>query len=427
MLEKLKKVLLYIIIFKFIVGLISTLGYFSHPHIIRQVDTMSVGLNYWLRWSDGVSAPSFLHNLLPGSLGGGDTPGITPMEFPLLNLFIAPWFSVGHYWGFSLSFAAVICLNFFLLYVHYKKWNEVSSEFGVASLLMGVFGVSGIYIYRIMPDFASMVFVSLACAYSFKGRSKYISFLLLSIGLLMKPTSAIVLAILFFRAGFWRNFIFRDLAWICGGLFVGALYYTKGISYLSSVSDLSGYFEVGALSPLEGLYEAFRDLHRLPKLIFKNFFSSWVILPISLMLVIYRSRIFLWIICVLALQVTTIFMIDGSHAYGHDYYFIGCSFMVCWLVVQLIQRLKLSPIFLGFCVLLVIFNVERGIYRLKPIWKSSKREKAVRLLKENPSLRSARAIQTKTANPPEKGLLFGKFQGETKPLSEDIQLELDRF
>ena len=79
-----------------------------------------------------------------------------------------------------------------------KKWNEVSSEFGVASLLMGVFGVSGIYIYRIMPDFASMVFVSLACAYSFKGRSKYISFLLLSIGLLMKPTSAIVLAILCF-------------------------------------------------------------------------------------------------------------------------------------------------------------------------------------------------------------------------------------
>ena len=197
MTDKIRKTILIILGIKFLIALISGLGYFSHPHIIRQIDTMSVGLNYWLRWSDGVAAPYFFHNFLPGSLGGGDTAGITPMEFPLLNLLIAPWFSLGHYWGFTASFMFVMCLNFGAFWWHYLEWRKVSKKMGDTALLMGMFGISSMFMMRVMPDFLSMILVSISCAYSFQNKSRLASFAFLSVGLLMKPTSAIALAVMF--------------------------------------------------------------------------------------------------------------------------------------------------------------------------------------------------------------------------------------
>jgi hypothetical protein len=411
--NKLYKIFIYLIVFKFIIGIISSFGYFTHPHIIRQIDTMSVGLNYWLRWSDGVSAPYFLHNLLPGSLGGGDTPGITPMEFPLLNLFIAPWFSVGHYWGFTLSSVMVLFLNFFLLFIHYKEWKKVSREFGMTALLMGVFGISGTYIIRVMPDFTSMIFVSIACAYNFQNKSRWASFCFLCIGLLMKPTSAISLAILFFRKKFFKDLFKKDIWWIFGGLLVGGLYYTKGISYLISVSDQSGYFKVAARSPIEGLTQSLNDFHRFPRLFLKNFFSAWVIVPITMMVFISRKKDHLKILFSILLQVLAIFMIDGSHAYNHDYYFIGCSFLVCLFVIKSISNKVNKYTLYTFCTLLVFFNLERAIYRLKPLWKNNLRSDAAQLLKQLPELNTTRSIRARSSNPPELGLLFGRFQGNS--------------
>jgi hypothetical protein len=142
-----RKIIFILLIIKLMSALIASFGYFSHPHIIRQVDTMSVGLNYWLRWTEGNPATWFL----PGSLGAGDSAGISPMEFPLMNILIAPFFYFGHNDGYTLSLIFIIILSFGLFYLHFKEWNKVSEHMGDSSLLMGIFGISSIYIVRIMP------------------------------------------------------------------------------------------------------------------------------------------------------------------------------------------------------------------------------------------------------------------------------------
>ena len=133
------------------------------------------------------------------------------MEFPLLNLLIAPWFSLGHFWGFTASFMFVMGLNFGAFWWHYLEWRKVSKKMGDTALLMGMFGISSIFMMRVMPDFLSMILVSISCAYSFQKKSRFASFGLLSVGLLMKPTSAIALAVMFLKTS---NYLF--VAIFCG-------------------------------------------------------------------------------------------------------------------------------------------------------------------------------------------------------------------
>jgi len=411
MTDKLRKTIFIILGIKFLIALISGFGYFSHPHIIRQVDTMSVGLNYWLRWSDGVAAPYFLHNFLPGSLGGGDTAGITPMEFPLLNLLIAPWFSLGHYWGFSASFMFVMCLNFGAFWWHYLEWNKVSKKMGDTALLMGMFGISSMFMMRVMPDFLSMILVSISCAYSFQKKSRLASFGLLSIGLLMKPTSAIALAVMFLKD--FKLSIRRDFLWVILGLIVAGVYYTKGLEFLTSVADSIGYFKVEPVSPLIGLKNFVLHIEKLPTLIFKSFFSRFVMIPILIGAIIRLKKSFILILFLISIQCLTIFALDEHHAYTHEYYFMGSTFLISFLVIEIMEGAN-EKIIIAIISLMTIFTFERGFYRLKPIWKNSLRSNARDIINQLPEILNQRAIKTRHSNPPEIGLLFGKFQGSSE-------------
>ena len=410
MTDRLRKVIYMVLGIKFLIALISGLGYFSHPHIIRQVDTMSVGLNYWLRWSDGVAAPYFFHNFLPGSLGGGDTAGITPMEFPLLNLLIAPWFSLGHYWGFSASFIFVMCLNFGAFWWHYLEWRKVSKKMGDTALLMGMFGISSMFMMRVMPDFLSMILVSISCAYSFQKKSRLASFGLLSVGLLMKPTSAIALAVMFLKD--FKLSIRRDFFWVILGLGVAGLYYTKGLEFLTSVADSIGYFKVEPVSPLIGLKNFVLHIEKLPTLIFKSFFSRHTIVPIIIGMILRPKRSYIFILFLISIQCLTIFALDEHHAYTHEYYFLGATFLISFLIIEIMEGAN-NKIIISIICLMIIFTFERGFYRLKPIWKNSLRSNASDIINQVPEILNQRAIKTRHSNPPEIGLLFGKFQGNS--------------
>ena len=403
-------------------ALISGFGYFSHPHIIRQVDTMSVGLNYWLRWSDGIAAPYFFHNFLPGSLGGGDTPGITAMEFPLLNLLIAPWFSLGHYWGFTASFMFVMCLNFGAFWWHYLEWQKVSKKMGDTALLMGMFGITSLFMMRVMPDFLSMILVSISCAYSFQKKSRLASFGLLSLGLLMKPTSAIALAVMFLKN--FKSSLRRDFFWVIFGIIFAGIYYTKGLQALASVSDMTGYFKVNPLGPIQGLSELFNNISRLPGFVFRSFFSRWPFIPIVIAIIMAPKKGYIYIIGLITIQILTIFAIDGDHGFVHEYYFIGCSFLISFMIISIMENTH-SKLIVSIIFLMTVFTFERGIYRIKPLWKNKLRADSMTIIDKLSDL-NKRPFYTFRQNPPELGLLIGQFQGKSKKAKYEVQYHGDK-
>ena len=92
-----------------------------------------------------------------------------------------------------------MCLNFWGFLVALSGMEKSFQKMGDTALLMGMFGISSMFMMRVIPDFLSMILVSISCAYSFQRKSRLASFGLLSIGLLMKPTSAIALAVMFLK------------------------------------------------------------------------------------------------------------------------------------------------------------------------------------------------------------------------------------
>ena len=72
--------------------------------------------------------------------------------------------------------------------------------------------------------------------------------------------------------------------------------------------------------------------------------------------------------------------------------------------------------------MMTIFTLERGFYRLKPIWKNSYRQDANALIQEIPDL-NATAFYNIRQDPPEVGLLFGQFQGKAKKAKYKIEFQ----
>jgi hypothetical protein len=113
-------------------------------------------------------------------------------------------------------------------------------------------------------------------------------------------------------------------------------------------------------------------------------------------------------------------MLDGDHAFRHDYYFIGTSFLISYLAIKLLLNQK-TWIRYFFIVCLIILNLEGSFYLIKPIWKNSYRKDAISIMQTVPGVQQERSIATNKENPPEIGLLFGKFQGKTRKSKYFIQ------
>ena len=90
--KRLATQLIFVLVFvKILSAGLHSFSPFVHPHIKRQSDTLGLSLRYWLRWS--VEEDQF-NPLVPALLSSGDSRGISPTEFPLLNLITAPAFSL---------------------------------------------------------------------------------------------------------------------------------------------------------------------------------------------------------------------------------------------------------------------------------------------------------------------------------------------
>ncbi|RZA05988.1 MAG: hypothetical protein EOP11_11465, partial [Proteobacteria bacterium] len=129
------------------------------PETWRQTDTLGVALRYWLRFTvEPTSAPRWL----PAVLNGGDTNGVMPMEFPLLNLLTAPAFAAGPYYGKALAILLHLGLCLGLTLANAWIWRGIKvgrARASTAMLLLPLLSFSANYYGRFMPDYLSMLLV----------------------------------------------------------------------------------------------------------------------------------------------------------------------------------------------------------------------------------------------------------------------------
>jgi hypothetical protein len=299
-------------------------------HFWRQYDTLGVSIRYfqnlfllddpglgWRRW-------------LPAILQSGDSSGITPMEFPILNLATSWLWSFGPHWGrVACSFALVTAVYglCFLLYRR-RKGKE-----GIAFLLVPFLSFTAENSYKFIPDVIAALLVCLATVEALDARYRRAFFLSL-LGILMKPIAlAVLFVLIYYRKGL-RELIQKDFGWTGFSAGIGFLYYTKGVEWMKSQGN-TGTFAIAPRDPVRAIADVASDFPS-----FLNFLNStlmyWGGLWIFVVLMALRwngksqARLLLALFGSLFLVV----LLDGKHAIIHDYYFAGVALPVCLIVYE---------------------------------------------------------------------------------------------
>ena len=409
----------YLFIFKIGALIAACFAPFVHPHIIRQSDTMGVAYRYWMRWT---MEQDLHYPLLPAVLNAGDTYGISPMEVPFLNIFAAPFFAFGISSGRILSSLAVLVLFLALTYINFRAWKDVKL-FGVSAglvSLMGIlFGVSQKYVGRFMPDYLSYILVSISIAISWKKPRYVLSFILACIGLLIKPPSVIAFGIVLVKPikEVLRNYI----PFILPAFISAVLYFTLGIKKIKEVSDITDYFRVAFRPPLESLISFLKQPKEILELASYSLFSG---LSLFLILVLLRNKehrkVVGKLLGLMILQVIAGAAIDGDHAFIHDYYFIGTSFVSSLLFLYFLKHggKKLTTISIA---LLWIVQVERAAYEIQPLFKNHIWRQCDEIL-ENKFVGDSLKINTPMRSSVFEGLCMGKIQN-SKTAKNRVEIE----
>ncbi len=310
---------------------------FDLPHLWRQIDTLGVCIRYWLRWQ---SEALTWQSLLPAVLNSGTSSGITPMEFPLLGLSLAPFFSFGPFWGVKLASLALYLSNTVLTFHAAYLWRRRLVQ-GVPMELVClgyiILSVSASYFLKFMPDYLSFILCFLALSGALLKGWTVRALLLASIGLLLKPTTVVVFAFAMVVPDFWQR-ICKHLLWMLLATGIALLYYTKGLGFIRTYQDGVELFKVTLASPPLNFLEFVsqpREISKLlgEKLLFiPGIFAIVVALPF---LSRTRRKNLLITLGLIILQVGTIALLDGGHSFIHEYYFIGCAPLLGLMVFQL--------------------------------------------------------------------------------------------
>ncbi len=402
--------------FRVVASLLCVFTYFSGPHYIRQIDTLGVSFRYFLRFSD--SMESFKTIFLPAVLTAGDSIGITPMEFPILNLFFAPFFFGGHFFGITSIRFFVIILNLLLIYLNYREWEgeELNGvKLSKAFLFIPILSIGQTYIDKFMPDLTAFLLLSLAMGYQLgkKKKNRLLSFVCASLGLLIKPPVVIALGPMLFLLK-PRDLIKEISLWIIPSLVVCLLYYTLGTGYLKELSDLPPYFAVHFRDPFSSLIGVFSK----PKLLFsffvKDVFNSYILILIlgwDIYVKAFKKQIGIpnkyW--AVLALQLLCVFALADSHLYLHNYYAIGSSFLAILIILTFLKRCHLKYLCILVTLAVSVNQIETILHRMKPFRKEHL-FKQCREIKKKIDFQNVKKIRSNYSPYPTLGLCLGVIQ-----------------
>ncbi|NBW82954.1 hypothetical protein EBR21_14480, partial [bacterium] len=341
--EKIRKIVFVLFFLRMLTAVVKAFLPFDLPHIWRQVDTLGVSLRYWLRWS---AEPDLRYPLLPAVLNSMDGYAIMPMEFPFVNLICAPFFALGPHAGRIAAMVFLFAMHFGLTWLCYLNWKDkkiLGRKVEWAFLLLPVAGISSTFVTKFMPDYLAMLLVLWGVSFLWdapepnaKNRlgERILAALLMTLGLLVKPTSVTVLVLLLMREATWKNMIARAM-WSVPPLLVAGVYYTVGLKWIASLQDTAGLFAVQGRNPLNSVIEFLSEPRDIFKLVFESmaFSAAPVVFALACFFAdrVTRARI-LWLAAAILVQTLAIAALDGSHSFIHSYYHIGSSPVVALLI-----------------------------------------------------------------------------------------------
>jgi hypothetical protein len=292
-------------------------------------------------------------------------------------------------------------------------------------LLLPIFSINLHWSVRFMPDFISMVLVCIAVGLSWNENRLVRSFLLATLGLLMKPTAIVVFALFLAHDHFIRK-IWKVSGWVALSVGVAALYYTLGISWIEKYQELPLLFGVKARPILPGVIAFFQNWPTILKFYWeRGFFTGGavLVLGISIWAKVTRGtslRMSLWGISLL--QFFMIAVLDGEQLfYNHDYYLLSLSPLYCLLFVDAWQKCQLrwvrALLIVGICIPLI----EACLVDLKTLFKQPKQpmwtldRQCRTLIARHPEFPwgKGHVFRSPSEDYPMLGLYFGERQGST--------------
>jgi hypothetical protein len=303
----------------------------GHPHIWRQIDTLGVSLRYWLRWTVETDSHWLL---LPAVLHSGEASGIMAMEWPLLNLLAAPLFAFGPAFGTIFARALVFALNLLLVLWNIKIWRHqkpLGIDASSSWRWMPLIGLGLVFFPKFIPDAIAMLLVLAASGYFYQKTRPVVATLLLSIGLLMKPTAVITLAVLWLAPQPLLLLASAAVPLLVSFSLTG-FYYFKGTQWIQSLAGGESLYRLDPQDPKTALLEFFTSGSMIWDLVLQGL-AFYGALPLLLSLMLLRltrplGRLWLW----LFLQVICIAILDGEHSFRHQYYFLGTLPLICLLL-----------------------------------------------------------------------------------------------
>ena len=418
---------------------------FVLPEVWRQYDTMGISLRYWSRWS----LESFPQNfgflekyILPAILNSGDFFGIVPMEFPILNILTAPFFVFGHEIGRSLASSFLYLLTFALTIINAKIWKG-KKIFGLqaypAFLLLPLFSVGLTWSCKFMPDYLSLLFVCMGIALIWKNtptkKNIWLSLLFCSLGLLLKPTSVIIFALLIGNSWLFkgknktRDFgqfrpLFIPFVVVSISSSLSFFYFTKIKEWIGKFQDVPDTFYLKIIPLSQALGEFSENYVYIVKLFGQILFffgGLFIIFGILIAKTIKVKRYCIhWIWFVMVLQFLFVALLTGKQGYSHMYYFIGATPFCCLLYFAAWKHthLKLFRLLLliGFIIpLFERFGMDLKNY-VQPWRKDTTYEECRKLIYQNPDFPwdQGYLFRSPLENFPQLGVCFGERQGSQK-------------
>jgi hypothetical protein len=348
---------------------------FSGPHEWRQYDTIGMGYRYFIEFFQ--SQIDKYPKILPAVLQAGDKLGVTPVELPILNLFVSPLFIFGETTGQVLANLFLLIINIQLTYQCYLLWKDtevLDKKVGEAFLLIPLVSFSMIYFGKFIPDMLSVLLALYALGLAVKCNKLLQASLFASIALLMKPTSVIVYA--FFLLLPERK-VLKHYLWMGFSILITILYYKQVNPAILEFAGEKSIFAVGT-KPLTVAIQQFLDQPGLYFSIFlKSLFGNWLILPFVALLGfnLLRGKTKLAritpFIGIILLQSLFLHLLSGNHPYWHNYYYLGIAPIACLFLWQEINTNAFTA--RSFQALLLVMIVLQSVYDLKPLVKPHKK------------------------------------------------------
>lgn len=401
---KIKKILISLLILKALLACLAAFGYFTHPHVIRQVDTMGISLRYAMKFQDGFE----LRDLLPTTLASEDLKyEVTPMEFPLLNLITSLPFLINSNYSYAFAHLFLLLLNALLFIFTYKKWRTIDTKLADAWLLIPLFGITYVYFIRFMPDAFAFLLISYALPDLWNDQKKLRASGWAALALLIKPPVFIVYALLLLKPfRYW----FKVLPFLILSLVPAVLYYTVAMDELRSISDLPPYFAVEIRSPIISIIEFFAKPKEIWVLFTKELMSRYS-LGIVIASIVLNYKEFkasdLTIFAVLLFQVLIIAALGSTHIFVHSYYCIGTSFICCMALNKFTHYKKIN-FSLAVVILLLVINVETGLSQAKTVFRPNLKKECLEIINNVSDLSKETHIRNEYSQIPEIGMCMMK-------------------